>query len=167
LDPTTGAGTLPATLTREQLQAMYGQMWRIRRFEEQVLALFNDGMIRGTAHLYIGMEAVAVGACAALRSTDYVTSTHRGHGHALAKGLDPASMLAEIVGRATGYCKGKGGSMHVASAEHGMLGADAVVGGNTPIAVGAALGARTLGRDDLVLCFFGDGAATRACFSSR
>ena len=98
----------------------------------------------------LSMEAVATGACAALRPTDYVTSTHRGHGHCLAKGLEPGPMMAEIVGRATGYCMGKGGSMHVAS-----------VGGNTPIAVGAALGSRILGRDDVVLCFFGDGAANQ------
>jgi TPP-dependent pyruvate/acetoin dehydrogenase alpha subunit len=155
------SGTMSVDLSAEQLRDMYALMWRIRLFEEQVLSLFNAGTIRGTAHLYIGMEAVAVGACAALRPSDYVTSTHRGHGHALAKGLEPGPMLAEIVGRATGYCKGKGGSMHVASARHGMLGADAIVGGNTPIAVGAALGARILGRDDVVVCFFGDGAANQ------
>jgi TPP-dependent pyruvate/acetoin dehydrogenase alpha subunit len=148
-------------LTAERLLGMYRTMWRIRLFEEQVLAFFQQGVVRGTAHLYVGEEAVATGACAALRPTDYVTSTHRGHGHALAKGLEPGRMLAEIAGRATGYCKGKGGSMHVASLAHGMLGADAIVGGSTAIAVGAALGARTLGRDDVVLCFFGDGAANQ------
>lgn len=148
-------------LTVDQTLEMYRTMWRIRLFEEQVLALFRQGIVRGTAHLYIGEEAIATGACAALRPTDYVTSTHRGHGHALAKGLEPGRMLAEIVGRSTGYCKGKGGSMHVASMAHGMLGADAIVGGSTAIAVGAALGARTLGRDDVVLCFFGDGAANQ------
>lgn len=148
-------------LNEQKLLDMYSVIWRIRWFEEKVLDLFRAGVIRGTAHLYSGMEAVATGACAALRPTDYVTSTHRGHGHALAKGLEPDRMLAEIIGRADGYCKGKGGSMHVASAKHGMLGADAIVGGNTPIAVGAALGARILGRDDVVLCFFGDGAANQ------
>ncbi|HEY8477720.1 MAG TPA: thiamine pyrophosphate-dependent dehydrogenase E1 component subunit alpha [Chloroflexota bacterium] len=150
-----------SALGPDRLLAMYATMWRIRLFEEKVLALFKAGVVRGTAHLYIGSEAVATGACAALRPTDFVTSTHRGHGHCLAKGLDPAPMLAEICGRATGYCKGKGGSMHVASAQHGMLGADGIVGGSTPIAVGAALGARRLGRDDVVLCFFGDGAANQ------
>lgn len=148
-------------LTVDQTLEMYRTMWRIRLFEGQVLALFRQGIVHGTAHLYIGEEAIATGACAALRPTDYVTSTHRGHGHALAKGLEPGRMLAEIVGRSTGYCKGKGGSMHVASMAHGMLGADAIVGGSTAIAVGAALGARTLGRDDVVLCFFGDGAANQ------
>jgi TPP-dependent pyruvate/acetoin dehydrogenase alpha subunit len=147
--------------TEPQLREMYATMWRIRLFEERVLELFNRGIIRGTAHLYVGMEAVAVGACAALRPTDWVTSTHRGHGHCLAKGLEAGPMMAEILGRSTGYCKGKGGSMHVASIGHGMLGADAIVGGNTPIAVGAALGARIQGRDDVVVCFFGDGAANQ------
>jgi TPP-dependent pyruvate/acetoin dehydrogenase alpha subunit len=155
------APAAPAIPTEAQLRAMYAAMWRIRLFEERVIELFNRGIIRGTAHLYIGMEAVAVGACAAIRPADWVTSTHRGHGHCLAKGLEPGPMMAEIVGRATGYCKGKGGSMHVASIAHGMLGADAIVGGNTPIAVGAALGARILGRDDVVVCFFGDGAANQ------
>jgi TPP-dependent pyruvate/acetoin dehydrogenase alpha subunit len=149
------------TLGVERLREMYRQLWRIRLFEEAVLDLFKKGEIRGTAHLYIGTEAVAVGACTALRPTDYITSTHRGHGHALAKGLEPGPMLAEILGRATGYCKGKGGSMHVASPALGMLGADGIVAGGTPIAAGAALGARVLGRDDVTLCFFGDGAANQ------
>src|SRR5262245_6491100 len=157
-DPASPAATAPS---EARLREMYATMWRIRLFEERVLELFNRGIIRGTAHLYVGMEAVAVGACAALRPSDWVTSTHRGHGHCLAKGLDVGPMMAEILGRATGYCKGKGGSMHVASMAHGMLGADAIVGGNTPIAVGAALGARVQGRDDVVVCFFGDGAANQ------
>jgi TPP-dependent pyruvate/acetoin dehydrogenase alpha subunit len=155
------APAAPAIPTEAQLRAMYAAMWRIRLFEERVIERFNRGIIRGTAHLYVGMEAVAVGACAAIRPTDWVTSTHRGHGHCLAKGLEPGPMMAEVLGRATGYCKGKGGSMHVASLAHGMLGADAIVGGNTPIAVGAALGARILGRDEVVVCFFGDGAANQ------
>ena len=150
-----------AALTGEQVHQMYRLMWRIRLFEEKVLELFKAGTIRGTAHLYVGTEAVATGVCAALRPTDYVTSTHRGHGHALAKGLDAGRVMAEILGRTTGYCKGKGGSMHVASASHGMLGADGIVGGGTPIAVGAALGCRILGRDNVVASFFGDGAANQ------
>jgi TPP-dependent pyruvate/acetoin dehydrogenase alpha subunit len=150
-----------AALTGEQFQQMYRFMWRIRLFEEKVLELFKRGTIRGTAHLYVGTEAVATGACLALRPTDYITSTHRGHGHSLAKGLDARRVMAEIIGRTTGYCKGKGGSMHVASASHGMLGADGIVGGGTPIAVGAALGCRILNRDSVVVSFFGDGAANQ------
>jgi TPP-dependent pyruvate/acetoin dehydrogenase alpha subunit len=145
----------------DQMRHMYRLMWRIRLFEEKVFELFRSGIIRGTAHLYVGSEAVATGACAALRSTDYVTSTHRGHGHSLAKGLEAGRVMAEILGRTTGYCKGKGGSMHVASASHGMLGADGIVGGGTPIAVGAALGCRILSRDSVVVSFFGDGAANQ------
>ena len=140
---------------------MYGHMWRIRLFEEKAFELFRSGVIRGTAHLYVGEEAVAVGTCAALRATDYVTSTHRGHGHALAKGLEAGRVMAELLGRTTGYCQGKGGSMHVTSAGHGMLGADGIVGGGTPIAVGAALGARILGHDSVVVSFFGDGGANQ------
>jgi TPP-dependent pyruvate/acetoin dehydrogenase alpha subunit len=148
-------------LTSEHLRQMFRLMWRIRLFEEKVFELFRSGMIRGTAHLYVGSEAVAVGACTALRPTDYVTSTHRGHGHSLAKGLEAGRVMAEILGRTTGYCKGKGGSMHVASAAHGMLGADGIVGGGTPIAVGAALGCRIQGRDSVVVSFFGDGGANQ------
>jgi TPP-dependent pyruvate/acetoin dehydrogenase alpha subunit len=155
----------PATaLSAEQQLQMYRVMWRIRLFEEKVFELFRAGTIRGTAHLYVGQEAVATGACAALRPTDYITSTHRGHGHSLAKGLDASRVMAEIIGRTTGYCKGKGGSMHVASAGHGMLGADGIVGGGTPIAVGAALGCRILNRDSVAVSFFGDGAANQGVF---
>ena len=145
----------------DQMRHMYRLMWRIRLFEEKVFELFRSGIIRGTAHLYVGSEAVAAGACTALRPTDYVTSTHRGHGHSLAKGLEAGRVMAEILGRTTGYCKGKGGSMHVASARHGMLGADGIVGGGTPIAVGAALGCRVQGRDSVVVSFFGDGGANQ------
>jgi TPP-dependent pyruvate/acetoin dehydrogenase alpha subunit len=110
------------------------------------------------------MEAVAVGICAAMRDDDYVTSTHRGHGHCIARGLDVRKMLAEIFGRATGYCKGKGGSMHLADMGRGMLGADGIVGGGIPIAAGAALGCRVLGHDRVVVCFFGDGATNQGSF---
>jgi TPP-dependent pyruvate/acetoin dehydrogenase alpha subunit len=110
------------------------------------------------------MEAVAVGICAAMRDDDYVTSTHRGHGHCIARGLDVRRMLAEIFGRATGYCKGKGGSMHLADMDRGMLGADGIVGGGIPIAAGAALGCRVLGHDRVVVCFFGDGATNQGSF---
>ncbi|MBI3973149.1 MAG: dehydrogenase [Chloroflexi bacterium] len=155
------AGVAAFDLSPDRLREMYALMWRIRLFEQSVLELYNKGDIRGTAHLYIGMEAVAVGACAAIASHDYVTSTHRGHGHCLAMGLDPKPMMAEILGRATGYCKGKGGSMHVACPDLGLLGADAVVGANAPIAAGAALAAELLHEGRVVLCFFGDGAASQ------
>jgi len=148
-------------LSGDQLLEMYRQMWRIRFFEQAVVDLYKQGLVRGSAHPYSGMEAVAVGACAAIRDTDLITSTHRGHGHGLAKGLDPRLMMAEILGKAAGYCKGKGGSMHVTSPSHGMLGADGVVAGSTAIAAGAAFGARLLGHEAVVLCFFGDGAANQ------
>jgi TPP-dependent pyruvate/acetoin dehydrogenase alpha subunit len=120
----------------------YRQMLTIRAFEQTVLASHKRRLVQGPAHTYIGMEAVAVGTCAALRDDDYITSTHRGHGHCIARGLDVNRMLAEIFGRATGYCKGKGGSMHIADVSRGMLGADGIVGGGIPIAMGAALGCR-------------------------
>ncbi len=151
----------PPALSADRLVDLYHQMWRIRLLETSVVDLYKKGLVRGSAHPYSGMEAIAVGACAALSADDYVTSTHRGHGHCLAKGLDPKRMLAEILGKAPGYCKGKGGSMHVTSPEHGLLGADGVVAGSTAIAAGAALGARILGRRAVVLCFFGDGAANQ------
>ncbi|OGO35475.1 MAG: hypothetical protein A2147_04735 [Chloroflexi bacterium RBG_16_57_8] len=143
---------------------MYATMWRIRLFEQKVLDLYKAGSVRGTSHPYMGMEAVAVGSCAAIGPDDYVTSTHRGHGHCLAKGLDPGRMMAELLGRADGYCKGKGGSMHVACPALGLLGADAVVGASPPIAGGAALAARLMGEDRVVLCYFGDGASNEGVF---
>jgi pyruvate dehydrogenase E1 component alpha subunit len=115
------AEVLPATLSPDRLRDMYALLWRIRLFEQSVLDLFKKGDIRGTAHLYIGQEAIAAGACAALSDRDYATSTHRGHGHCLAMGLDPRPMMAEILGRSDGYCKGKGGSMHVAYPDLGLL----------------------------------------------
>lgn len=143
---------------------LYRQMLTIRAFEEKVLECHQKGLNQGAAHTYIGMEAVAVGVCAALRKDDLVTSTHRGHGHCIARGLEPKRMLAEIFGRASGYCGGKGGSMHIADVEAGMLGADGIVGGGIPIAVGAALGSRVLGLDRVVACFFGEGAANQGSF---
>jgi pyruvate dehydrogenase E1 component alpha subunit len=147
----------PATSKEEMLQ-MYEQMLRIRIFEEQVNELYTSGKMPGLAHLYIGEEAVAVGVCRALRRDDYITSTHRGHGHCLAKGASVNLMFAELLGKAAGYCHGKGGSMHIADPETGNLGANAIVGGSTPIAVGAALSAKMRGTDQVVACFFGDGA---------
>ena len=143
---------------------LYRQMLTIRVFEQKVLDCHKRGLVQGAAHTYIGMEAVAVGICAALRGDDYVTSTHRGHGHCIARGLEPKRMLAEIFGRATGYCRGKGGSMHIADVSCGMLGADGIVAGGIPIAVGAALGCRVLGQDRIVACFFGDGAINQGSF---
>lgn len=143
---------------------LYRQMLTIRAFERKVLECHQKGLIQGAAHTYIGMEAVAVGICAALRDDDYVTSTHRGHGHAVARGLEVHRMLAEILGRVTGYCRGKGGSMHIADVGAGMLGADGIVGGGIPIAVGAAMGCRALKRDRVVACFFGDGACNQGSF---
>jgi TPP-dependent pyruvate/acetoin dehydrogenase alpha subunit len=149
---------IPAGLAPERLRGMLRAMLMIRAFDQRALALYREGVMRGTTHPYIGMEAVAVGACAALRPTDRITSTHRGHGHCLAKGGDPKRMMAELLGKATGYCKGKGGSMHIADVDAGILGANGIVGGGIGIAAGAALASQLAGRDDVCLCFFGDGA---------
>lgn len=137
------------------------RMWQIRWFELRAMELFEEKLIRGSVHPYIGMEAIAVGVCAALRNDDYITSTHRGHGHCVAKGLDLKLMMAEIIGREDGYCRGRGGSMHITAIDEGMLGADAIVAGSSAIAVGAAHGLRLQGRDSVVVCFFGDGAANQ------
>jgi acetoin:2,6-dichlorophenolindophenol oxidoreductase subunit alpha len=137
---------------------MYRRMTTIRFFEEQVNELYRGAKMPGLAHLYIGEEAVAVGVCSALRRDDYITSTHRGHGHCLAKGADVDRMFAELLGKAAGYCKGKGGSMHIADHENGNLGANAIVGGSTGIATGAAYSARQRGTDQVAVCFFGEGA---------
>jgi TPP-dependent pyruvate/acetoin dehydrogenase alpha subunit len=143
---------------REKLAEMYYQMWLIRYFEENARDLYQRDLIRGSTHMYIGEEAVAVGACAALNPDDYITSTHRGHGHCLAKGGEPRLMMAELLGRATGYCKGKGGSMHIADPELGILGANGIVGGGIGLATGAAYSADLRGSGQVVICFFGDGA---------
>ncbi len=142
----------------------YRQMCRIRAFEREIYEHNKKGMIPGTAHLYIGMEAIAVGACAAMREDDLLTSTHRGHGHCIARGLDLGRMMAEVLGRADGYCRGKGGSMHITNVSRGMLGADGIVGGGIPIAAGAALGMRLKGIPSVVFCFFGDGACNEGSF---
>ena len=137
---------------------MYKQMLRIRLFEEQVNQLYTRALMPGLAHLYIGEEAVAVGVCEALRREDYITSTHRGHGHCLAKGASLDRMFAELLGKEAGYCKGKGGSMHIADPATGNLGANAIVGGSAGIATGAAFSAKRLGTGQVAVCFFGDGA---------
>ena len=137
---------------------LYRQMLRIRLFEEQVFELYTSARMPGLAHLYIGEEAVAVGVCEALRPDDYITSTHRGHGHCLAKGGTVDRMFAELLGKQTGYCRGKGGSMHIADPDNGNLGANAIVGGSAGIATGAALSAHMRKTDQVAVCFFGEGA---------
>ncbi len=148
----------PATTRDERLIHFYRQMMTIRLFEEQVNQLYTSAKIPGLAHLYIGQEAVAVGVCSALRPEDYITSTHRGHGHCLAKGASPDRMFAELLGKAAGYCRGKGGSMHIADQDTGNLGANAIVGGSAGIATGAALSAKMRGSGQVAVCFFGEGA---------
>jgi acetoin:2,6-dichlorophenolindophenol oxidoreductase subunit alpha len=137
---------------------MYRQMVAIREFEGQVNELYTRALMPGLAHLYIGEEAIAVGVCEALERTDYITSTHRGHGHCLAKGASPDRMFAELLGKEAGYCKGKGGSMHIADPATGNLGANAIVCGSAGIATGAAFSARALGNGRVSVCFFGEGA---------
>jgi pyruvate dehydrogenase E1 component alpha subunit len=137
---------------------MYRHMVAIREFEAQVNDLYTRALMPGLAHLYIGEEAVAVGVCEALQRTDYITSTHRGHGHCLAKGAAPDLMFAELLGKEAGYCKGKGGSMHIADPATGNLGANAIVCGSAGIATGAAFSARRLGNGRVAVCFFGEGA---------
>ena len=137
---------------------MYRQMVSIRSFEEQVNDLYTRALMPGLAHLYIGEEAVAVGICEALRKDDYITSTHRGHGHCLAKGASPDRMFAELLGKEAGYCRGKGGSMHIADPDTGNLGANAIVAGSVGIATGAAFSAKRLGNGRVAVCFFGEGA---------
>src|SRR3989441_2569688 len=146
-----------AELSRVDAAEMLRKMYRIRLFEQKVIELFQEGKIRGSTHTYIGMEGCAVGVCSALRPDDYITSTHRGHGHCIAKGGRLDLMMAELLGKATGYCKGKGGSMHIADVEAGILGANGIVGGGIGIATGAALGSLLRGDGRVCLCFFGDG----------
>jgi pyruvate dehydrogenase E1 component alpha subunit len=146
---------------KEKLLWMYEHMRLIREFEERLHTDFAAGKIPGFVHLYAGEEAVAVGACSHLRDDDFITSTHRGHGHCIAKGVDINAMMAEIYGKATGACKGKGGSMHIADVGKGMLGANGIVGGGPPIACGSGLTAKVKGTDQVTICFFGDGASNQ------
>ena len=141
-----------------QWLSMYEQMIKIRIFEEHVNGLYLSAKMPGLAHLYVGEEAIAVGVCAALRRDDYITSTHRGHGHCLAKGASIDLMFAELLGKEAGYCHGKGGSMHIADQDTGNLGANAIVGGSAGIATGAAMSCKMRGSDQVTICFFGDGA---------
>jgi acetoin:2,6-dichlorophenolindophenol oxidoreductase subunit alpha len=145
-------------LNSEEYLRIYRQMVRIRVFEENANQLYLSAKMPGLTHMYSGEEAVAVGLCEALEDSDKITSTHRGHGHCVAKGAELKAMFCELLGKADGYCRGKGGSMHIADQAHGNLGANAIVGGSAGIATGAALSAKRLGTKDVTVCFFGDGA---------
>src|SRR5712691_3761323 len=151
-------------LEMQQLLEMYRKMVTIRRFDQRAVEEFQAGNIPGGVHTYIGEEAVAVGVCAALRRDDRIVSTHRGHGHTIAKGADIRRMMAELFGRSHGYCRGKGGSMHIADFSVGMLGANGIVGAGLPIATGAALAARLERSDRVAVAFFGDGASNEGAF---
>jgi len=152
------------TLSKDELLKLYESMQRIRQFEEEIKVQFAYGCIPGFVHLYTGQEAVAVGACASLRSDDYITSTHRGHGHLIAKGGDLNKMMAELFGRETGYCRGRGGSMHIVDVGLGILGANGIVGAGTQIAAGAGLSAKVRKSGQVTVCFFGDDASTEGMF---
>ncbi len=151
-------------LTRQQLLGAYRKMRMIRSFEEKLTELVTAGKMGGFMHLYAGEEAVAVGVCENLSDSDWVASTHRGHGHCIAKGVDVAAMMAELFGRATGCCKGKGGSMHIADMDKGMLGANGIVGAGIPLTTGAALTAKMKRTGGVAVAFFGDGASNQGQF---
>ena len=151
-------------ITKDTLLGFYNTMVTIRKFEEKASELFAAGKIPGFVHLYIGEEAVATGVCASLKTKDFITSTHRGHGHLIAKGGKVDLMMAELFVKTSGYCKGKGGSMHIADVELGILGANGIVGAGQPIATGAAFACKYKKTDAVVICFFGDGASNRGTF---
>jgi pyruvate dehydrogenase E1 component alpha subunit len=151
-------------ITSKQLIEFYTTMVRIRKFETMAAEQFGAGKCPGFVHLYVGEEAVATGVCANLNDNDFITSTHRGHGHMIAKGANVDMMMAELFGKATGYCKGKGGSMHIADVDLGILGANGIVGAGLTIATGAAFGCKYKGTDNVAVCFFGDGASNRGTF---
>jgi pyruvate dehydrogenase E1 component alpha subunit len=148
----------------ETARRVLSTMWTVRRFEEAVDEMFARGMLYGTMHLSIGQEASATGACLALNDADVITSTHRGHGHCIAKGADLGRMMAELLARDSGYCRGRGGSMHIADVSKGNLGANGIVAGGIPIAVGAALAQKMQGTGNVAMCFFGDGATNEGAF---
>jgi len=158
---TFGAEEEKMDITTEKMVDMYTNMTKIRMFETRVSELFAAGKVPGFVHLYVGEEAVATGVCANLLVSDYITSTHRGHGHLISKGGDVKFMMAELFGKKTGYCKGKGGSMHIADVDLGILGANGIVGAGPPLATGAALACHYQGKDSVCVCFFGDGAANQ------
>ena len=151
-------------LTKEFKIGLLRKMMEIRGFEDKVFELLGRNILQGASHVYAGQEAVAVGACSAMAQRDYATSTHRGHGHCLALGADLKLMMAELCGKATGYCKGRGGSMHIADVSNRNLGATGIVGGNIPVGTGAALACQMQKKDSVVLCFFGDGASNEGNF---
>src|SRR5687768_12709394 len=153
-----------AQIDAAKLLDMYERMVQIRIFEDLAGKNFADGLVPGFVHLYAGEEAVAVGVCSHLTDRDYITSTHRGHGHCIAKGVEIDGMVAELMGKATGTCNGKGGSMHIADVHKGMLGANGIVGAGIPLAAGAALTAKTLGTGGVAISFFGDGASNQGTF---
>jgi len=155
---------MKSSISPQEMLQLYRMMWRIRTFETYVADLFAKGRLPGHVHLSIGQEAVPTGVSSVLRPDDYVTSTHRGHGHMLAKGAEPRRMMAELYGKTTGYCKGKGGSMHIADFQLGVLGANGVVAGGFPIAVGAGLSCKLRKSAQVVVCYFGDGASNRGPF---
>lgn len=146
-------------IEKERLLKIYKNMNDIRNFELKALSFFEQNILRGSVHLYVGEEAVASTVCFQLEDTDYITSTHRGHGHCIAKGAELGKSMAELMGKATGYCKGRSGSMHIADFSKGNLGANAIVGGGIPIAVGAGLASHLKGTGQVAVTFFGDGAS--------
>jgi len=148
-----------AEISKEKLLEVYERMQTIRSFEDTAAGLFAEGRLPGFVHLYAGEEAIGVGVCSHLSDADFITSTHRGHGHCIAKGVEVNPMMAELFGKETGSCKGKGGSMHIADVDKGMLGANGIVGGGGPLACGAGLSAKVRGTDQVTICFFGDGAS--------
>jgi len=151
-------------MRKEQARDYYKVMYMIRRFDQETFEFYKKGLMPGLAHLYIGEEAIAAGACSALEERDYIGSTHRGHGHLIARGADLKKMMAEILGKAAGYSKGKGGSMHIMALDKGILGANGIVGGEIPIATGAAYGSKYKGTDEVTIAFFGDSAANEGVF---
>lgn len=152
------------SISKKKLEEMLEKMLLTRNFEEKVAYLFSMGMVHGTTHLYVGEEATATGVCCALEPQDIISSTHRGHGQCISKGIDIDRMMAEFLGKEAGYCKGKGGSMHIADIGSGNLGANGVVGGGIPLAVGAGITTQMKGIDRIVVCFFGDGATNQGTF---
>lgn len=151
-------------MNNDKLIDIYFTMNKIRAFEQKALSLFESNKLRGSVHLCVGQEAPPATVCGLLNDDDYISSTHRGHGHCIAKGADLKYAMAELMGKATGYCKGRGGSMHIADVEHGNLGANAIVGGGIPIAVGAALASKMQGQGRIAVSFFGDGASNEGIF---
>ena len=151
-------------LYKEKILKMYQDMLKIRYFENEITDLYSKGLMPGLAHLYIGEEAIAAGVCANLTELDFAVSTHRGHGHLIAQGADLKKMMAEVLGKETGYCKGKGGSMHIMDINKGILGANGIVGGGIPMATGAAYSAKYRGTDQVVVSFFGDGTSNQGTF---